>query len=76
MFIAHHDAYEKGVIHSDISAWNVLIMIKEEIVDGRLVQKRTGLLTDWSMSKRLCALLNAPRQWGRSVSASMSSVYL
>ncbi|TFK80040.1 hypothetical protein K466DRAFT_605668 [Polyporus arcularius HHB13444] len=73
---AHRDAYEKGVIHSDISAWNVLIMIKEEIVDGRLVQKRTGLLTDWSMSKRLCALLNAPRQWGRSGTWQFMSAFL
>ncbi|RPD57722.1 hypothetical protein L226DRAFT_490916 [Lentinus tigrinus ALCF2SS1-7] len=49
---AHGRAYEKGVLHRDVSAGNVLICIKEEIVDGRLVQKRTGMLTDWELSKR------------------------
>ncbi|RPD57718.1 hypothetical protein L226DRAFT_525038 [Lentinus tigrinus ALCF2SS1-7] len=49
---AHGRAYEKGVIHRDVSAGNVLICIKEEIVDGRLVQTRTGMLTDWELSKR------------------------
>ncbi|RPD71901.1 hypothetical protein L226DRAFT_573572, partial [Lentinus tigrinus ALCF2SS1-7] len=49
---AHGRAWKKGVIHRDVSAGNVLICIKEEIVDGRLVQTRTGMLTDWELSKR------------------------
>ncbi|RPD57731.1 hypothetical protein L227DRAFT_222441 [Lentinus tigrinus ALCF2SS1-6] len=49
---AHGLAYDKGIIHRDVSAGNVLIHIQEKIVDGRLVQTRTGMLTDWELSKR------------------------
>ncbi|RPD57730.1 hypothetical protein L227DRAFT_577714 [Lentinus tigrinus ALCF2SS1-6] len=74
---AHGRAYEKGVIHRDVSAGNVLICIKEEIVDGRLVQKHTGMLTDWELSKRTNA--NAPgtaHQPGRIGTWEFMSVYI
>ncbi|KAI0688167.1 hypothetical protein C8T65DRAFT_835052 [Cerioporus squamosus] len=72
---AHRDAYKKGVIHRDISAGNVLIQIKEKVVDGRLVQKRVGLLTDWELSERTSAP-NAPRQRGRIGTWQFMSAFL
>ncbi|KAI0696681.1 hypothetical protein C8T65DRAFT_31906 [Cerioporus squamosus] len=72
---AHRDAYKKGVIHRDISAGNVLIQIKEKIVDGRLVQQRVGLLTDWELSKRTSAP-NAPRQPDRTGTWQFMSAFL
>ena len=50
--LAHQHAYEKGVMHRDISAGNVLIHVRESVEDGKLVQDRVGLLTDWELSKR------------------------
>ncbi|KAI0696669.1 hypothetical protein C8T65DRAFT_663385 [Cerioporus squamosus] len=49
---AHGQAYKKGVIHRDVSAGNVLIYIRESVVDGKLVEERVGMLTDWELSKR------------------------
>ncbi|RDX49302.1 hypothetical protein OH76DRAFT_1382400 [Lentinus brumalis] len=49
---AHGQAHKKGVVHRDISAGNVLIYIRESVVDGQLVQERVGILTDWELSKR------------------------
>ena len=40
-------------MHRDISAGNVLIHVRERVEDGKLVQERFGLLTDWELSKRL-----------------------
>ncbi|TFK86011.1 hypothetical protein K466DRAFT_524948 [Polyporus arcularius HHB13444] len=50
--IAHRNAYNVGVTHRDVSSGNVLIHIKETIVEGKLVQTRVGLLIDWELSKR------------------------
>ena len=66
---AHGEAYDKGVIHCDVSAGNVLIQIKEKVVDGKLVQKRIGLLTDWELSKRTTASAD-PRRPHRVVCGS------
>ena len=66
---AHGQAYKKGVIHRDVSAGNVLIHIKEKVVNGELVQKRVGLLMDWELSKRINASAT-PRQPDRTVSTS------
>ena len=72
--LAHQRAYDKGVMHRDISAGNVLIHVRERVEDGKLVQERVGLLTDWELSKRR----NAPdiaRQPDRTVSGTpLSSV--
>ena len=54
-------------MHCDISAGNVLIHVRESVEDGKLVQERVGLLTDWELSQRT----NAPgiaRQPDRMVS--------
>ena len=54
-------------MHRDISAGNVLIHVRESVEDGKLVQDRVGLLTDWELSQRT----NAPsiaRQPDRMVS--------
>ncbi len=70
---AHRDAYKTGVVHRDVSAGNAIICIKEQVVDGRLVQQRVGLLTDWELSKRTSAP-DTPRQPNRTVCASMSTI--
>lgn len=72
MFIAHGDAYNAGRIHRDVSAGNVLICIKEEVVGDQLVQERVGLLTDWELSKRTTAP-NTARQPNRTVCTSRAS---
>ncbi|KAL7277817.1 hypothetical protein ACG7TL_008761 [Trametes sanguinea] len=49
---AHSSAYQKGILHRDISAGNVLIFPREYIDDdGKLQIDRDGLLTDWELSK-------------------------
>ena len=59
----------QGASHCDVSAGNVLIQIKEKVVDGQLVQKRIGLLTDWELSNRTTASAD-PRRPHRIVSGS------
>ena len=54
-------------MHCDISAGNVLIHVRESVEDGKLVQERVGLLTDWELSKRKDAP-NIARQPDRTVS--------
>ncbi|RPD57738.1 hypothetical protein L227DRAFT_529943 [Lentinus tigrinus ALCF2SS1-6] len=72
---AHALAYDKGVIHRDVSAGNVLICIKEKIVNGRLVRKRIGMLTDWELSKRRKAPETA-RQPNRTGTWQFMSAYI
>lgn len=72
--LAHGEAYKKGVMHRDISAGNVLILVRERVVrervvDEKLVQERDGFLTDWELSKRVDAP-EQPRQPDRTVRAS------
>ena len=52
MRTAHEAAYNQGILHRDISAGNVLIIVRESVVDGELQQERDGMLTDWELSKR------------------------
>ncbi|RDX49314.1 hypothetical protein OH76DRAFT_1472076 [Lentinus brumalis] len=72
---AHRDAYNAGVVHRDISAGNVLIYVKEKVVDGQLVQERVGLLTDWELSKRTSAP-DTSRQPDRIGTWQFMSAYL
>ncbi|TFK79591.1 hypothetical protein K466DRAFT_592319 [Polyporus arcularius HHB13444] len=71
---AHGQAHKKGVVHRDISAGNVLIYIRESVVDGQLVQKRVGILTDWELSKRTDAPETA-RQPDRTGTWQFMSAY-
>ncbi|KAI8968104.1 hypothetical protein BD414DRAFT_511137 [Trametes punicea] len=49
---AHGDAYRKGIMHRDISAGNVLILVTESVdAQGNLCTHRDGMLTDWELSK-------------------------
>ncbi|KAI9062369.1 hypothetical protein FKP32DRAFT_1652880 [Trametes sanguinea] len=49
---AHGSAYQKGVMHRDVSAGNVLIFPREYIdEEGTLQVDRDGMLTDWELSK-------------------------
>ncbi|OSD00269.1 hypothetical protein PYCCODRAFT_1414661 [Trametes coccinea BRFM310] len=51
---AHGQAYKrKGFLHGDISAGNVLILPKEEIVKGKVVRYRVGILADWEFAKNV-----------------------
>ncbi|KAI0648685.1 hypothetical protein C8Q79DRAFT_924162 [Trametes meyenii] len=64
---AHRQAYNKGVLHRDISSGNVLIHVKEQVgPDGKLRQVREGLLTDWELSKFIHDPEGGPRQPGRT----------
>ncbi|RPD57736.1 hypothetical protein L226DRAFT_525028 [Lentinus tigrinus ALCF2SS1-7] len=67
-------AYKKGVNHRDVSAGNVLIYIRESIVDGQLVQERVGLLTDWEVSKRT-DILDTAQQSDRTGTWQFMSAY-
>ena len=58
-------------MHRDISAGNVLIHVQERVEDGKLVQERFGLLTDWELSKRKDAP-DIARQPDRTVSNNNS----
>ncbi|KAI8970809.1 hypothetical protein BD414DRAFT_427293, partial [Trametes punicea] len=50
--LAHGDAYRKGIMHRDISAGNVLILVTESVdAQGNLCTHRDGMLTDWELSK-------------------------
>ncbi|KAJ2988213.1 hypothetical protein NUW54_g9184 [Trametes sanguinea] len=50
---AHGQAYaRKRLLHRDVSAGNVLILPKEEVVDGVIKLKRVGILADWELAKR------------------------
>ncbi|KAI0762371.1 hypothetical protein C8Q74DRAFT_1184099, partial [Fomes fomentarius] len=52
--LAHHGAYEKGILHRDISDGNVLILPMETIgPDGKVTVSRIGILADWELSKRV-----------------------
>ncbi|CDO78197.1 hypothetical protein BN946_scf184974.g5 [Trametes cinnabarina] len=51
---AHGNAYKKGIMHRDVSAGNVLISVNESVGnDGKLRQRRDGVLTDWELSKNV-----------------------
>ncbi|KAI0753140.1 hypothetical protein C8Q80DRAFT_1150239 [Daedaleopsis nitida] len=71
---AHGQAYKKGVIHRDISAGNVLIIVTERVVDGQLSQERDGILTDWELSTRVDAP-EQPRQPDRTGTWQFMSAY-
>ncbi|KAI0628959.1 hypothetical protein C8Q77DRAFT_325154 [Trametes polyzona] len=60
---AHKGAYEKGVLHRDISAGNVLINIVETVTPGgKYNVTREVLLADWELSKFLNDEDSGPRQ--------------
>ena len=62
-------AYQKGVMHRDISAGNVLIEVTETVSEtGELVVERTGLLTDWELSRQAEPGQDVGRQLDRTVS--------
>ncbi|KAI0628954.1 hypothetical protein C8Q77DRAFT_1066547 [Trametes polyzona] len=64
---AHKGAYEKGVLHRDISAGNVLINIVETVTPGgKYNVTREVLLADWELSKFLNDEDSGPRQPGRT----------
>ncbi|PIL32453.1 hypothetical protein GSI_05155 [Ganoderma sinense ZZ0214-1] len=49
---AHEQAYKLNILHRDISAGNIIIYPKVEIINGKRSLRWVGLLTDWEMSKR------------------------
>ncbi|KAI0628960.1 hypothetical protein C8Q77DRAFT_1143806 [Trametes polyzona] len=64
---AHKGAYEKGVLHRDISAGNVLISIVETVSpQGEYSMSRAVLLADWELSKFVNDEDSGPRQPGRT----------
>ncbi|KAI0753150.1 hypothetical protein C8Q80DRAFT_496554 [Daedaleopsis nitida] len=71
---AHQQAFGKGVVHRDISAGNVLIVIIEYVENGHLVQERDAILTDWELSKRVDAPEEA-RQPDRTGTWQFMSAY-
>ncbi|KAI0368991.1 hypothetical protein BV20DRAFT_947040 [Pilatotrama ljubarskyi] len=65
--MAHFEAFQKGVLHRDISSGNILIHVKEHVsADGKLTRAREGLLTDWELSKHIDDAEAGPRQPGRT----------
>ncbi|KAI0359597.1 hypothetical protein OH77DRAFT_1040392 [Trametes cingulata] len=65
--MAHFEAYQKGILHRDISSGNVLIHVQEYVgIDGKLSTAREGLLTDWELSKHIEDAEEGPRQPGRT----------
>ncbi|KAL7277771.1 LOW QUALITY PROTEIN: hypothetical protein ACG7TL_008714 [Trametes sanguinea] len=66
---AHGQAYKrKGFLHRDISAGNVLILPKEEMIKGRFRRYRVGILADWELAKKVKEPeeSDAPRQIDRT----------
>ena len=79
MFLAHGSAYQKGVMHRDVSAGNVLIFPREYIdEEGTLQVDRDGMLTDWELSKDVEEKPGAksPRQPDRTVRIASATVSL
>ncbi|KAH9855962.1 hypothetical protein C2E23DRAFT_773409 [Lenzites betulinus] len=66
--LAHSKAYEKGIIHRDISAGNILLY---ENSRGHLV----GLLSDWELSKKLSDQTETGRQPDRTGTWQFLSVH-
>ncbi|KAH9855997.1 hypothetical protein C2E23DRAFT_751060 [Lenzites betulinus] len=66
--LAHSKAYEKGIIHRDISAGNILLY---EDSRGRLI----GLLNDWELSKKLSDQTETGRQPDRTGTWQFLSVH-
>ncbi|EFI27583.1 other/FunK1 protein kinase [Coprinopsis cinerea okayama7 len=61
---AHGYGYKKGYMHRDISAGNLLIFVRQDVVNGQLKEERHGLLTDWELAKKLAD--KGPRQLERT----------
>ncbi|EAU81211.2 other/FunK1 protein kinase [Coprinopsis cinerea okayama7 len=61
---AHGYGYKKGYMHRDISAGNLLIFVRQDVVNGQLKEERHGLLTDWELAKKLTD--KGPRQLERT----------
>ncbi|KAH9856003.1 hypothetical protein C2E23DRAFT_813056 [Lenzites betulinus] len=65
---AHSEAYEKGIIHRDISAGNILLY---QDSDGDCI----GLLNDWELSKKLSDQTETARQPDRTGTWQFLSVH-
>ncbi|KAI0090919.1 hypothetical protein BDY19DRAFT_664088 [Irpex rosettiformis] len=74
---AHHDAWVKAdILHRDISANNIMLIVNQDAHDDVSVSVR-GMLIDWDLSKHRDDLKNEATQAGRSGTwAFMSAISL